>query len=78
MQLNRNPNKVCKIVCGTLSDLLNLYRKMQCLIIDDWLNDPISTKETLLMKKILDYREKYGGTLLIFHSTVSEWEKTFL
>ncbi|WP_345907352.1 ATP-binding protein [Sphaerochaeta sp. UBA5849] len=60
---------------GTLSDLLNSYRRTQCLIIDDWLNDPISTKETLLMKEILDYREKFGGTVLISHSPVSEWKK---
>ena len=53
--------------------MLNFYRKTQCLVIDDWLNDPISAKETLLMKEILDYREKFGGTVLISHSPVSDW-----
>lgn len=59
---------------GTLTDLLDSYRKAQCLIIDDWLNDPISAKETHLMKEILDYRGKFGGTVLISHSPVSEWK----
>lgn len=60
---------------GALSDLLNSYRRTQCLIIDDWLNDPISSKGTLLMKEILDCREKFGGTVLISHSPVNEWKK---
>lgn len=60
---------------GTLTVSLDFYRKTQCLIIDDWLDDPISAKETQLMKEILDYREKFGGTVLISHSPVSEWKK---
>jgi len=40
-----------------------------------WLDDPISAKEIQLMKGILDYREKFGGTVLISNSPISEWKK---
>ncbi|MFA5448437.1 MAG: ATP-binding protein [Sphaerochaeta sp.] len=63
-----------KQVAGSLQDGLEALRTVPCLIVDDWMNSNMSQNELLLMREIMDYRPKYGGTILISHSHPDSWK----
>lgn len=61
---------------GKLPEILNFYRKIPCLIVDDWLNSTIvEENELMLIREIMDYRPNSGGTILITHSLPDDWQQ---
>ena len=56
-----------------MAECLDTYRKVKCLVIDDWINGPMSGQEMTFIKEIIDYRSLSGGTILISHNLVDEW-----
>ena len=59
---------------GSLTEALDVYRSMPCLIIDDWMNAPLSQNELALMREVIDYRSHSGGTILISHTHPDNWK----
>lgn len=62
-----------KRVGGVLQEELDALRTIPCLIVDDWMNTSMSQNELMLMREIMDYRPKNGGTILISHSHPDSW-----
>ena len=58
---------------GLLQEELEELRTIPCLIVDDWMNSPMSQNELMLMREIMDYRPKNGGTILVSHSHPDLW-----
>jgi DNA replication protein DnaC len=56
-----------------LQEALDYYRSMDCLVVDDWMNTPMNHNELMLIREIMDYRPKYGGTILVSHTQPDDW-----
>lgn len=57
-----------------LQEKLQQFKEAECLIIDDWMNADVSHNELVILREILDYRSKFGGTILISHTKVDLWK----
>lgn len=64
-------------VDGSYSSLLESLAKIDLLILDDWLRDPISIAETRDLLEILDDRFGRSSTLVASQLPVSEWFTQF-
>ena len=62
---------------GSYSSLLASLAKIDLLILDDWLRDPISIAETRDLLEILDDRFGRSSTLVASQLPVSEWFTQF-
>jgi DNA replication protein DnaC len=56
-----------------LQEALDYFRNMDCLVVDDWMNTPMNHNELMLIREIMDYRPRYGGTILVSHSQPDDW-----
>ena len=59
---------------NSMAETLELYRTIPCLIIDDWMNEMMSSNELTLMREVIDYRARNGGTILISHTHPDNWK----
>lgn len=59
---------------SNMTETLELYRTIPCLIIDDWMNEAMSSNELTLMREVIDYRSRNGGTILISHTHPDNWK----
>jgi DNA replication protein DnaC len=62
---------------GSFSSLLNSLAKIDLLILDDWMRDPITASETRDLLEILDDRFGHVSTLVASQVPVSEWFSRF-
>ena len=59
---------------GRLTAKLGEVRSCKCLIIDGWCDQVMDDRVSVLMKEIIDFRPGTGGTILVSHAPVSEWQ----
>jgi DNA replication protein DnaC len=60
---------------GQLGQTLDRLRTIPCLVIDDWMNTSMSHNELMLMREIMDYRPRNGGTILVSHTHPDRWKE---
>lgn len=60
---------------GQLSQMLDRLRTIPCLVIDDWMNTPMSHNELMFIREIMDYRPRSGGTILVSHTHPDRWRE---
>jgi DNA replication protein DnaC len=57
-----------------LQEVLEYFRNLDCLVVDDWMNISMNHNELMLIREIMDYRPRVGGTILISHSQPDDWD----
>ena len=62
---------------GSFPALLESLAKVDLLILDDWMRDPISVSETRDLLEILDDRFGHASTLVASQLPVAEWFAQF-
>jgi DNA replication protein DnaC len=58
---------------GSLPQMLAKLARIQLLIFDDWLRDPLSRSQTQDLLEILDDRYGHSSTMVVTQVPVSEW-----
>ena len=58
---------------GSWPDLLRALARIQLLVIDDWLRDPVTASQARDLAEILDDRYQSASTLLATQVPVAEW-----
>ena len=60
---------------GQLGQAMERLRAIPCLVVDDWINTTMSHNELMLIREVMDYRPKGGGTILISHTHPDRWRE---
>jgi DNA replication protein DnaC len=60
---------------GTWSKSLDAFARVQLLIFDDWLRDPLKVSQTRELLELLDDRWQARSTLLVSQLPVAEWHQ---
>ena len=60
---------------GQLGQTMERLRAIPCLVVDDWMNTTMSHNELMLIREVMDYRPKGGGTILISHTHPDRWRE---
>ena len=58
---------------GSWPELLRWLARIQLLVIDDWLRDPVTPAQARDLAEILDDRHQTGATLFATQVPVSDW-----
>jgi len=58
---------------GSWPELLRALTRIQLLVVDDWLRDPVTAAQARDLAEILDDRYQAGSTLLATQVPVSDW-----